>query len=114
MNATRTKTKSPSGRNAPLVVDGDLTIYQAPERKKWLLDALDASDELELDLSRVAEIDTAGFQLLILAKREAARRGKSVRLVSHSASVLDLLNFYDMAAYFGDPVHIPAHDDSRG
>ena len=117
MNTTHTNKEASGAGQEPLVVESDLTIYQAPEAKRWLLDALAAvavGGALELDLSQVAEIDTAGFQLLILLKRESARQGKSVRLAGHSASVLDLMNFYDVAAYFGDPVHIPAHDDSRG
>lgn len=110
MTASRQKTRPAA---EPLLFEGDLNIYQAPYAKQWLMDALENHDELELDLSRVGEIDTAGFQLLILLKREANRQSKTVRLVAHSDSVLDLMNFYDMAAFFGDPVHIPAGQTPR-
>lgn len=94
-----------------LSLDGNLTIYEAPARKDALmagLAALAPSQTLELDLAGVAEIDTAGFQLLVLAKREAARQGKRLALVAHSAAVREVLDFFNMVGYFGDPLLIPA------
>ena len=63
----------------------------------------------EIDLSGVAEIDTAGFQLLMLVKREARRLGKEAQIIAHSEAVRDVLDFYNMAAEFGDPLLIPAN-----
>jgi len=87
---------------------GDMTIYHAAEQKQQLLDALNAGDELDLDLSTVTEIDTAGFQLLLLAKREARRLGKRLNIVAHSSAVREVVDFFNMAADFGDPMLIPA------
>jgi len=101
------------GTNSPdatrLVIDGDLTIYRAADVKRELLDQLEQHDPLELDLSQVAQIDTAGIQLLVLAKRESQRRGTTLRIVAHSQAVQELIDFYNMAAYFGDPLVISAH-----
>lgn len=91
-----------------LTLQEDLTIYQALEQKKQLLDALNAADELELDLAQVAEIDTAGLQLLILAKREAQNAGKKLTIVAHSQSVRAVIDFCNLAATLGDPLVIPA------
>lgn len=88
--------------------DGNLTIYEAPSGKDSLMAALAGCQTLELDLSRVAEMDSAGFQLLVLAKQEAGRLGKHLRLVAHSAAVREVLMFYDMVGFFGDPLLIPA------
>ena len=50
-----------------LAIGEDLTIYQAAAQKQQFSDALAAAPEqLDIDLSGVAEIDTAGFQLLML------------------------------------------------
>ena len=57
----------------------------------------------------MAEIDTAGFQLLMLVKREARRLGKEARIVAHGEAVRELIEFYNVAADFGDPLLIPAH-----
>ena len=86
----------------------DMTIYHAATQKQALIDALSASTRLEIDLSAVGEIDTAGFQLLVLVKREAQRLGKQAHIVAHSEAVRELLDFYNMAAEFGDPMLIPA------
>lgn len=89
-----------------LQIQGDLNIYSAPELKRQLLDHLDQASELEINMSQVSEMDTAGFQVLYLAKREAVKNGKTLRLTSHSPAVLEVMNLYNMAAYFGDPVVI--------
>jgi anti-anti-sigma factor len=88
----------------------DMTIYNAARQKDMLLKALDGCQELDIDLSQVGEMDTAGFQLLLLAKREAIKADKALRLTGHSKAVTDLLDLYDMASYFGDPVIIPADE----
>ncbi len=96
-------------QNADRITLGeDMTIYHAAIQKKALIDALNASARLEIDLSAVGEIDTAGFQLLVLVKREAQRLGKQAHIVAHSEAVRELLDFYNMAAEFGDPMLIPA------
>jgi anti-anti-sigma factor len=96
----------------PLAITEDLTIYHALEQKQLLLDALAATSELELDLAQVSEIDTAGLQLLVLLKKEAQRAGKQVRIVAHSQAVSSVIDFCNMAAEFGDPLVIPAHEAS--
>lgn len=90
----------------------DLTIYHAQEHKDRLLAALDTGDGLELDLSQVGEIDTAGLQLLILAKQEAARKEKTLAIVAHSPAVRETLDFCNLTAFFGDPVIITAREQS--
>jgi len=53
-------------------------------------------------------MDSAGFQLLLAAKREGTRLGKAVRFVSHSQAALEVIDLYDMAAQFGDPLLLSA------
>lgn len=93
-----------------LSISEDLTIYHAQEQKQIFLDALSKADELELNLAQVSEMDTAGLQLLILVKKEALRVGKCVRIVAHSQAVSSVIDFCNMAAEFGDPLIIPAHE----
>ncbi len=95
-----------------LELDDDLTIYNALPLKDRLLAALANAQELELDLSQVSEIDTSGFQLLVLTKREAQRQAKTLRLVAHSAAVREVLDLYNMVGYFGDPLLIPAKESA--
>ena len=95
--------------SSPLAITEDLTIYQALEQKQTLLDALSSTSELELDLSQVEKMDTAGLQLLVVLKKEAQRAGKQVRIIAHSEAVCSVIDFCNMAAEFGDPLVIPAH-----
>jgi anti-sigma B factor antagonist len=96
---------APAGRRRVLV-QGNMTIYEAASDKQALLEALAEATELEVDLSSVAEMDTAGLQLLILVKRESLKAGKALRLTGHSEASLDVLDRYNLAGYFGDPVVI--------
>lgn len=88
-------------------VAGEMTIYQAAGMKGELFPRLEQCGEVEINLSEVSEMDTAGFQLLLLAKREAMRAGKPLRLVEHSPATLEVLDRFNMASYFGDPVVMP-------
>ena len=91
-----------------LAIQENMTIYQAQAQKDLLLSALAGTDSLELDLSRVAEIDTAGLQILMLVKREAARGGMSLAISGHSSAVRQTLDFCNLVGAFGDPMVIPA------
>ncbi len=93
---------------AHLILDGAMTIYNAAEIKQQLLGALHAAPVIELDLSHVGEMDTAGFQLLVMAKRESQRMSRTLRIVGHSPAVQEVIEFFNMAAFFGDPLVIPA------
>lgn len=100
-------------KHGKAVIDGTLTIYDAAAGKQALLAALDAVTELEIDLSAVTEMDTAGVQLLVMLKRAAAGANKQVKLVAHSPASLEVLDCYNLAGYFGDPVVMPLRRTKR-
>jgi anti-sigma B factor antagonist len=89
-----------------LHIDGDMTINTAAELKKALMKHLAKPCEREIVLSGVSEMDTAGMQLLMLAKREAIRQNTPLRLTEHSRAVLGVIDTYNLAAFFGDPIWI--------
>lgn len=95
-----------------LTLDGDLTIYHAAALKQRLIDGVRDAGELELDLSRVGQIDTAGLQLLALAKLESLHAKHALRIVGHSPAVRETIEFLNMVAFFGDPLLIPADERS--
>ena len=106
--ASKKKPAAAAAAAQTLRIDGEFSIYRAAELKPQILQAVEASPVLEIDLSGVAEFDTAGLQLLLLAKRCAKERGHALRLVRHSAAVVDVLQLLDLAAHFGDPLVVPA------
>jgi len=99
MRKTKTKVNS-------YQVKGDLNIYTVASVKEELMPIVNTSMITEIDLSSVQEMDSAGLQLLVLAKRESLAKNAELRLVGHTPAVLDVLDICDMAGYFGDPVVI--------
>lgn len=93
-----------------LTLAEDMTIYNALGLKQTLDKALSEHNCIDLDLSQVAQIDTAGLQLLMFAKREANRLNKEIRIVGHSKAVQDTIDFCNLTADFGDPVVITARE----
>ena len=83
-----------------LAVEGEMTIYTAAENKAALFEHLDDCEELELDLSAVNEIDSAGLQILLVLKREAAVAGRQLRLVNHSQAVFEVLDRFNTSRRF--------------
>ncbi len=90
-----------------LAIDGELTIYRAAELCANLKAAMGEGGDLELDLAAVTEIDCAGIQLLMAAKKTAQAAGGELHLVGHSPAVLEVFEILDLASHFGDPVVMP-------
>jgi len=86
---------------APICLDGELTIYRAAELKPLLLQWPAGEGAVEIDLFGVDEIDTAGVQLLLLARREAQALGRALRLVGSSRAVDDALTLLNLHDQFG-------------
>jgi anti-sigma B factor antagonist len=103
------------GANEPFhfMIEGEMTIYNALELKDRLLASLDQSAHMEIDLAGVSEIDSAGLQLLAMAKNEARARGKTLSISGHSPAVLEVLELCDLESFFGDPVLIRSQESTR-
>lgn len=100
-----------SGKHARVSLAGELTIYSVGEIKAELADAMRSADDLEVDLGGITEIDTAGLQLMLIAKRQP---GKQIRFVNHPPCVLRLIDLANLGSAFGDPLFIPATDAATG
>ncbi len=77
---------------ALLFIEGDLTIRRVQEMKDAILARLAQSQALEIDLAGITEIDTAGVQLLLLARRAAQAGRKELQLVAPSPAVTALFD----------------------
>lgn len=94
------------GERCLLCLEGELTIYDAAALKLELLKLQDESSQLEINLARVSEMDTAGFQLLYMLKWRANHEGKTLSLVAHSQATLEVIELFHMGSFFGDPLVI--------
>jgi len=83
-----------------LRVETDMTIFNAAELKNELLSDMGDCSSLEVDLSQVGEMDTSGFQLLFMMKREAALRNRDFKIASHSQATEAVIALYNMSDYF--------------
>jgi anti-anti-sigma factor len=75
-----------------LAVSGELNIYTAREAAEKLLPLLHASAAPALDLTQVAEFDSSGLQILLMANRVATNAGKELRITDASAAVREALD----------------------
>ena len=89
-----------------IAIDGELTIYRAADLKVTVLEALRKAPVLEVDLSGVTEVDTAGLQVLMLAKNTAAADKRELRLLNHSPAVVEIVEMLNLGAFFGDALLI--------
>ena len=63
---------------APIALDADLRLSQAPALRERLLKALAAGSPVTLDGGEVAQVDTAALQVLCAFTRDAGGQGLSV------------------------------------
>ena len=96
-----------SALQVELQIEGELSIYRADELKRALIEPLKENVRLVVNLAAVIELDTCGLQLLMLAKRTAAKLGGELQLVAHSPAVLEVFELLNVAAFFGDHLVIP-------
>lgn len=90
-----------AGDNAVMTLAGELTIYSVAATKAELLRRTHNLQTLDIDLSGVYDIDLAGLQWMLIAKRLPAT---GVRFVNHSAPVLRLLKLTNLGPVLGDPL----------
>jgi anti-anti-sigma factor len=86
-----------------IVLEGELNIYTAGAQRQCLLDAMGKDGDMEVDLSRVSEIDSAGLQLMLAAKREAAAHDRQLLFTGFSQAVLEIIELCDLADPLGQP-----------
>ena len=75
-------------------IEGEMTIFTADDLMKQMSDNFAGCSGVEMDLSQVSEMDTAGFQLLYLAKKESDAMDRTFRIMSHSQAVLSVLELF--------------------
>ncbi|MES2824391.1 MAG: STAS domain-containing protein [Pseudomonadota bacterium] len=84
-----------------LIFEGELTIYTVSLTQEKLLESHDeAIDPVAIDASNISEIDTAGVQLLLFAKKIFADNNKRFYLEKSNPQVDSVLNTLDVAAHF--------------
>lgn len=84
-------------------LEGPMGIYNAAELKQQLQQLLEQTGDLDIALSSVDDLDTAGVQLLALARAECLRLGKRLQLRAPSDAVREVLSLYNLLDGFDIP-----------
>lgn len=81
-------------------IEDELSIYTASAVTATLCEAIAAHDRIAIDLSGVTEIDTAGLQILLVARKEALLRHRELSFVGQSRVVLEGLHLMNLINFF--------------
>lgn len=76
-----------------LTAPEELTIHHVRGCAPEFLAAACSGEQVGVDLSMVIRIDTAGLQLLLMVRREAARAGTALEFVAPAAVICDVMSF---------------------
>jgi phospholipid transport system transporter-binding protein len=80
-----------------LALDGALSFESLPqvlEKSREYCAREDLPDHLTIDFTAITEVDSSAVALLLEWRREAARRGKSLRFENLPANLLALADLY--------------------
>lgn len=94
-------------RRTPIRLEGELTVFTVGEQKERLLAEFPAHSRLEVDLSGITELDTAGLQLLIAFEAEARHQGVPLEWKSPSQAVVGALEISRLRGTFDEGTLLP-------
>ncbi len=86
--------KQLNSNTVSMTLDGELSIYNAIDLKNAIFKNFKKNHALELDLSNIAKIDTAGYQLMLAVKKEADKSKKVVIMNNPSVEVGEIFDLY--------------------
>ena len=85
-----------NGNMSSVSIDGEMTVCSAARIKKEIFEDVVWDKAVSFDLSGVSEMDTAGFQLLMLAKKEAALKNCIFSVKAHSMATSAVIELFNM------------------
>ena len=85
-----------------VAIDEEMTIYNIAQLDDCFKSLYQDKRCLDIVLSAVSEIDSAGIQLLIVIYHERVANKLSIRLLDASQQVRELMLFLNLAAYLDD------------
>ena len=82
-------------------VSGDMTIPVLADIREAVMDNISKARRIDFDLSRVEDIDSAAFQLLLAVKKMAESSDISMTISAASSAVRDCMDTYRTGNHFG-------------
>ena len=84
-------TTSVDGNKAVLTVEGKLTVQTAPELEAAVGQLADDVADIDIDLTEVDYVSSAGLRVFVATDKLATRRNGTMRLISPTDEVTDVL-----------------------
>jgi anti-anti-sigma factor len=81
-------------------IEGEMTASMVDELREAIFPVIAISRKIEIDLSRVSEIDFAGVGLLMEAKLEANALDRELHFIGYSQPVVEMLALCDSGEYW--------------
>ncbi|MFH1148080.1 MAG: STAS domain-containing protein [Pseudomonadota bacterium] len=88
-----------AGKNS-LILQGQIGISEGSELRESLKEFIQ-SEQAEIDMGEVTDIDVSALQLLIAARKSAGRDGKTIHVTSVSGSCRETFKLAGAAALLG-------------
>lgn len=88
---------------------GDINLQTSPALRTGLLNGLQNSGNLVVDLPRVTSIDSSGLAIPVEALAKTKRVGLSVRLANTNSACLKMIKLAHPEDVFGPPKTAGAH-----
>jgi len=92
------------GGSVQLSISGDMTIYAIADLKEAITPEITGQAIVDLNLSEVEEIDSAGIQLIMALRNHLIKANKTIQLTGTNGTVSKLLEVYGLSnEHFGKP-----------
>lgn len=88
-----TEKKKDKGK-VSFTIEGDISIYSVKDLKDELSKHFENNKNMEIDLSAVDKLDTAGFQLLLMARKELESKDKKLSIINPSSETERIFKLY--------------------
>lgn len=87
-------------------IEGRMTDSMVAELKEAILPLIDSFQEIEIELFRVSEIDSAGLLLLVNVKHQAIVRNRKLQFTGHSRPVIEIAELFGMCDFIDVPAFV--------
>jgi anti-sigma B factor antagonist len=86
--------KKKSKDKTSVAIEGDINIYSVKELKERFSEFFENVKNVELDLSAVDAVDTAGFQLLVAVRKELNSKDRILTIINPSNEITRIFSLY--------------------
>ncbi|MBE6479110.1 MAG: STAS domain-containing protein [Olsenella sp.] len=93
-------TLSHDGGTATIRVEGNLTVQTSPELEEAIRGLDEQVRDLDIDLSEVDFVSSAGLRVLVIAQKQTKLRGGRMRLLGPNDDVFSVLDMTGLSEVF--------------